>query len=106
MRAGKLDRRITIQAKSVTTSARGEQIETWADVATVWAQARPNRGAERFSTMQNVGTAVMTFHLRYRSDVTVLHRISYDGKLWDILDVREIGRNVVTEIDCTARADD
>lgn len=105
MRAGKLDRRITIQEKSVTTSARGELVETWADVLTVWAQARPNRGSERFGMMQTVGSAVMTFHLRYRADVTVLNRVSYDGKIWDILDVREIGRHVVTEIDCTARAD-
>ena len=105
MRAGKLDRRITIQAKTVSQSSSGEPQETWADVATVWAQARPNRGAERFATIQNVGSAVMTFHIRYRDDLTVLNRISYDGKIWDIIDVRVIGRNVVTEIDCTARAD-
>jgi SPP1 family predicted phage head-tail adaptor len=107
MRAGKLDRRITIQRKSVTESGSGEPIETWADLATVWAQARPLRGDERFATRQLVGTAVMTFHIRYRGDlaITVKDRISYDGKLWDILDVREVGRHVVTEIDTKARAD-
>lgn len=106
MRAGKLDRRITFQEKSVTRSARGEPVETWVDVATVWAQSRPNRGTERFATMQNVGKAVITLALRWRDDVTILNRISFDGKLWDILDVREIGRRVGLEIDCTARADD
>ena len=105
MRAGKLDRKITIQEKSVTTSARGEPIETWTDVATVWAQARPNRGSERFGVMQTLGSAVTTFTMRWRDDVTVLNRVRYDDKIWNILDVREIGRQVGIEIDCTARAD-
>lgn len=107
MRAGKLDRRITIQRASIAASGSGEPVETWADLATVWAQARPVRGEERFATRQLVGTAVMTFYMRYRSDlaITVKDRISYDGKTWDILDVREVGRRVVTEIDAKARAD-
>lgn len=107
MRAGKLDRRLIIQRKSITYSDSGEPIETWATLATVWAQARPNRGDERFSVRQLVGTAVMTFLIRYRSDLalTVEDRLSYDGKTWDIADLRELGRRVGTEIDATARAD-
>lgn len=105
MRAGKLDRRITIRRKTITWSGSGEPIETWADLATVWAQQRPNRGGERFATRQLVGTAVMTFHIRYRAGLTVQDRIVYDGKTWDIADIREIGRKVVHEIDCAARAD-
>lgn len=107
MRAGKRDRRITIQRKTVTVSPSGEPIETWADLVTVWAQARPNRGDERFATQQLVGSAVMTFVMRYRSDLalTVQDRLSYDGKLWDVLDIRELGRRVGLEVDAKARAD-
>lgn len=107
MRAGKLDRRVTIQRKTVTESGSGEPIEAWNDLATVWAQARPNRGDERFSTMQVVGSAVTTFVVRFRADlaVTVLDRLGYDGKTWDILDVRELGRREGWEIDAKARAD-
>lgn len=107
MRAGKLDRRLVIQRKSITYSSSGAPVESWATLATVWAQARPVRGDERFSTRQLVGSAVMTFHIRYRSDLalSVLDRLSYDGKTWDIADIRELGRRVGTEIDATARAD-
>jgi SPP1 family predicted phage head-tail adaptor len=107
MGAGKLDRRLIIQRKSVTESTSGEPIETWSPLATVWAQQRPNRGAERFSARQLVGEAVMTFQMRYRADLalTVQDRIEYEGKLWDIKDIREIGRRVLHEIDATARAD-
>jgi SPP1 family predicted phage head-tail adaptor len=105
MRAGKLDRRITIQRATTAANARNEQIETWSDLATVWAQQRPNRGQERFAAQEVAGQSVMTFHIRYRRDLTVKDRISYQGKVWDILDVREVGRNVVTEIDVVARAE-
>jgi SPP1 family predicted phage head-tail adaptor len=105
MRAGKLDRRVTIRRATVTYDAFNEPVQAWADVATVWAQQRPNRGGERFTAQEIAGAAVITFHIRHRSDVTVADRIQHDGREWDIRDVREIGRRVVTEIDCTARAE-
>ena len=106
MRAGKLDRRITIQRVTVATpNGFNEPIETWGDVVTVWAQQRPNRGAERFSSQEINGQAVMTFHIRYRADLTVKHRIVYGGRIWNIVDVREVGRRVVTEFDAVARGE-
>jgi SPP1 family predicted phage head-tail adaptor len=106
MRAGKLDRRLTLQRQVlVETPPFNERVPTWVDVAEVWAQQRPNRGAERFSAQEINGEAVMTFHIRYRTDVTVKDRIAFEGRLWNILDVREIGRRVVTEIDAVARAE-
>lgn len=107
MRSGKLDRRLLIFRKTVTESGSGEPIETWSPIAEVWAQQMPNRGAERFTATQLVGAAVMTFHIRYRADLalTVQDRLEYEGRVWDIQDIRELGRRVVTEIDATARAD-
>ncbi len=106
MRAGKLDRRLRI-LRQIETGRDGlnQPIIEWGPVARVWAQARPNRGAERFEAQQVTGTAMMTFHIRYRADLTVKDRIDYDGKVWDINDVRELGRGVVSEFDCVARAD-
>lgn len=105
MRAGKLDRQIVIQRKSVTYATDGSPINSWSTLATVWAQQRPNRGDERFAVRGLVGKAVITFQMRYRADLALTNqdRIVYDGKTWDIADVREIGRHVVTEIDATAQ---
>ncbi|WP_226578884.1 phage head closure protein [Acuticoccus sediminis] len=106
MRAGKLDRRVTLERLTDGgTDAFNVAIEEWAEVATVWAQARPNRGAERFTAAEVNGSAVMSFQIRYRSDVTVKDRLVYEGRVWNIVDVREVGRRVVTEIDATARAE-
>ncbi len=105
MRAGKLDRRITIQRATAASNDRNEPIQTWSDLVTVWAQQRPNRGQERFTAQEIAGQSVMTFHIRYREGLSVKDRISYQDKIWDILDIREVGRNVVLEIDVVARAE-
>jgi SPP1 family predicted phage head-tail adaptor len=104
MRAGKLDRRITIQRATKAPNGFNEPVETWGDLATIWAQQRPNRGAERSSAQEINGQAVMTFHIRHRADLRVTDRVVYEGRIWNVLDVREVGRRVVTEIDVVAEA--
>lgn len=108
MRAGKLDRQLTIRRYSKNgTDEFNKPVFDWLDVETVWAQQRPNRGSERFSAGQIAGTAVMTFHIRYRSDITVQDRLVYEGREYEIIaPPRELGRRVVSEIDAVARADD
>ncbi|WP_315920434.1 phage head closure protein [Mesorhizobium sp. SP-1A] len=108
MRAGKLDRRLTIRRLTETgRNEYNEPIVDWADIATIWAQQRPERGSERFAAAQVNGTSVMTFRIRYRADVSVTDRLLYEGREYEIVaPPREIGRRVVTEIDAIARNDD
>ena len=81
MRAGKLDRRLTIRRfTEIGRTPLNEPIHDWVDVAAVWAQQRPQRGSERFAAAQINGTAVMTFHIRYRADVSVQTRLVYEGR--------------------------
>lgn len=105
MRAGDLDRTIELQSVSTVQNSFGEPVETWATFATVAAKVSPQRGDERFTAQQIVGKAVVTFKLRYRTDVTVLNRIRYVGRDYDIHDVRELGRREGLEIDASARAE-
>lgn len=108
MRAGKLDRRVTIQRWTETgRNDLNEPIMAWAVIATVWAQQRPDRGSERFAAAQVSGAAVMTFHIRYRADLTDQDRLVYEGKTYQIVaPSRELGRRSGTEIDAVAKADD
>ena len=107
MRAGKLDRRVTIRRLTETgRTPLNEPILSWTDVATVWGQQRPNRGSERFEAGQVSGAAVLTFHIRYRADLSVKDRLVYEGREYEIIaPPRELGRRVVSEIDAVARAD-
>ncbi len=105
MRVGLLDRRLTIQQKSIAQDGSGQAIETWTDLITVWGQIRPDRGSERFMARQIIGKAVMTFIVRFRTGITVLNRILFNDQIYDIHDVRIIGRKRMLEIDATARSE-
>jgi SPP1 family predicted phage head-tail adaptor len=108
MSAGKLDRRITIQRKSVTQSASGEPVETWGNLATRWAQVLPLRGDERFSNPQLAAKGFLTFRIRWGdlvADVGPLDRILYAGRTYDITAARDVGRNAWREFDATVNED-
>jgi SPP1 family predicted phage head-tail adaptor len=105
MRAGRLDRRITIQGQSIAHSDSGQEEITWSDVATVWAEKREDRGDERFATRQIVGHGVTVFRIRWSAAVAAVtseHRIVFDGRAFNITAVREIGRREGIEIDAYA----
>ena len=107
MRAGELNKSIVIQARTDTQDSFGQPIPSWAKIhtdATLPARVMPNRGNERFTAQQVYGESVVTFRIRWRSDVSVENRIVYDGKNWDIRDVREVGRREGLEIDASVRA--
>lgn len=103
MRAGSLDRRVTIQARTLTSDAQGQQIETWSDVATVWGRRLDLRGREFIAAETKQGEATCTFEVRYRSDVTVLNRLVCEGRTYDIVHVAEIGRRQALQIVASAK---
>ena len=108
MKAGRLDRRIRIERKAVTYSPSGAPLEAWSTLATRWAEARPLDGTERFSEPQLLAQGFTTFRIRWSSsvsDVDPLDRAIFDGRVYDIMAVREIGRREGLEIDAVYRAD-
>lgn len=103
MRAGRRDRLIEIQASYVVRDDAGEQIVVWATTASEWAEKVENHGAERFAAQQLAGAAVRSFRFLWNDatkTITVLDRIMYEGRPFDILDVREIGYHEGIEVDC------
>ncbi len=88
---GRLDRRITIQQNTPTVvpGGTGEEIESWGDLATVWAGVVPVGGSETFQAKQVGAEAVAKFRIRYRGDVLRAMRVVYDSDNYDIQDVAE-----------------
>lgn len=106
MRAGKLDRRVTLRRKTETQDAMGQPIESWADIATVWAKWVPAKGAERWTAQQVVDTAAGHFEIRYLSDITPLDEVEYNGDQYDIIgQPEEIGRRIGWKIYVSRRVE-
>ena len=107
--AGNLDRRVTLRRLVETASGSGAVIYTPEDVATVWAQKVPERGSEGFREQQVQGWAVVIWRLRYSLDVmdpTVKWQLVEGVRVYDVLEVRELGRREGWELVTRARAED
>ncbi len=90
---GKLDRRITIQ-ESVrgVGAAYGEPTQTWTDWATVWANVYSGAGRELEAARQITAEIDTQFQIRYVAGLKPTMRISYEGRIYDIYRIEEVGR--------------
>lgn len=102
MRTGRLDRRVTLQRKSVELDEYGEEIATWSDLATVFAEARQQGGREYLAAAQLQAETRVVFYVHHFPGLTPLDRVLYAGKLHNIEEVREIGRREGTELHTVA----
>lgn len=122
MRAGRLDRRVTIQRKVVTQSSSGQPVESWVTLAARrWASHSPLTGDERFTDPQYAGKQQVEWGIRWSADVadlSPLDRIVYPAlaagspppipdhaSVFDVVAVHEIGRREGLRVVTVRRAD-
>ena len=87
MRSGRLNRRITIQELSISKNQYSEDIESWVDVATIWAHIEPLRGREYWQAKQVVGEVTGRITIRYLAGIDEKMRVIYGNKTYNILAV-------------------
>lgn len=102
MFAGRLRYRWTIQRKSVTRSATGDEIVTWPNVAEVWAEEKDRSGNEVLRGTVAIAQKITTLSIRWRSGITPAMRMTRDGRVLDIEQVlNPDGRKRELELLCT-----
>jgi len=108
MRAGELDRRITLERVTTTWDEFNAPVEKWSTIATVWASKKDVRDGERMRA-DAVSSEISTrFRIRYSAaveDLTPKDRVTYSGRVYDIFSVKEIGSREGIEITASARND-
>jgi SPP1 family predicted phage head-tail adaptor len=93
MRAGQLDRRITLRGKSTTKNSFGEDVVTWSDIATVWARWIPKNGTERWASQMIIDSADGGFEIRHRTDLDALDEVVFESNAYRVIgQPTEIGR--------------
>ncbi|MAA98671.1 MAG: head-tail adaptor protein [Stappia sp.] len=101
MRAGKLDRLITLQGVTHTVDAYGTPVETWADFAPpVRAQVVQSSTDEFLQAYGETDSFAVVFRIRWLAGVTPDLRVSYEGKTLNIREIKEIGRCKGLELRC------
>lgn len=92
MRAGKLDRSISIERKTESVSATGAVVTAWQVIAAVRAELVTQSADEFLTGFGEAENGSVIFRIRYLAGVTTTDRVTYDGKNYDIKEVFEVGR--------------
>ena len=104
MRIGKLDRKITIQFRSISQNDYGEAVSAFSSSASVWAMIETQpRGKEKVNNGIETSQQSVNFLIRYSSDVddvTNGDRVLYNSQYYDIESVQEVGRNLSLRLIC------
>lgn len=106
---GQLDRRVTVEVRSVTRDAAlGAEEETWAADATVWARVRQSSTAAGLSADDAVASYARPTKvvMRWRALTRQDHRLVFDGQVMRIIGTAEIGRRDQIEVSCMEWAHD
>lgn len=88
--AGNLDQYLVIEHETKVNDTGGGYTHTWAEFAAVWGNAKSVRSDEiRSAGNRDVRTVIFTFYRR--SDLTADMRIVWEGRHFEIEDIRDNG---------------
>jgi SPP1 family predicted phage head-tail adaptor len=108
MQSGPLDRRIVIERAALTSNAFGEGVPTWGALAEVWAHKQDVSDKERQQSAEVAAEITTRFKIRWSPDVATVNpkdRVVFDGRVYNLSAVKEIGRREGLELSATARVD-
>lgn len=84
VRAGDYRHQITVQQRSTTQDAAGEQLDAWTTFITRRAAIQRTPGREAFAAAQDNGRVPTVFEMRYVDGVTNAMRVVFDSRVFDI----------------------
>jgi SPP1 family predicted phage head-tail adaptor len=85
-----LNRRVTVERYTTISGGWGDEY-LWSDLRTVWGGVKYDAADEEFAAGQAYARRVVTFTLRFTSDLTALDRLRCEGVTYEIKGIKEIG---------------
>jgi SPP1 family predicted phage head-tail adaptor len=108
MQAGAMDRRVRLERATTTDTGLETAVASWSTLATVWAEKLEISDGERSRQVGAEASATTRFRVRYSATVASLNakdRAVCEGRTYDIVGVKELGRREGLEITAMRRAD-
>ncbi|WP_126978523.1 head-tail adaptor protein [Frigidibacter oleivorans] len=100
MRAGALDRTLTIERATFAVDAAGTPVATWAAIATVRAQKLQSSTEEFMRSFGEAAETVAIFRIRWLGGISVTDRVTCDGIVYDLKEAKELGRREGLDLRC------
>lgn len=95
-RAGALTKRIQIFRRTLATDATTKQPkETFALLATVWADRTAETASEIYATSAVRAVTIDRWGIRKRTDITPLDQVRYGGKVYQITGIEDRDRDMM-----------
>ena len=82
--SGKYNRRVTIRRRSVGQDASGQPIQSWENVATLWASVLTQTGRESIKSDRPVSEVMASIRIRWRTDIVADMQAMLGTSIYDI----------------------
>lgn len=103
MRAVRFNHVITLYGKTSTTNSAGAVSSTLVAVADLRAHIVDASLVEAFAAFGSETTTPTTFRIRWHPGITLDHIIGHQGREFDIVEIRPIGRRYGYDLKCRER---
>lgn len=105
MSAAQFRSRITLQQLSGGQDAVGQPVQTWVDVATVWADVRHLVGLEAIKAGADVSVVRASIRIRYKTGLTAGMRVVQGATVYDVQAVmQDVSGKRYTDLVCATGA--
>ena len=96
---GNMRHRIEVQSQTATSDGAGGWVRVWQTDLSAWASIQPLNGYEKFQASQMETDITHKIMTRYQSGITTKHRIKFDDRYFNIVEVLNIDqRNAMLKI--------
>lgn len=102
MKAGKLIHLIEVQQVTTTFSEAGTPAHVWSHLMSTRAERVAQETSEFIRGYGASDETVAVFRTRYLDGITTAHRIAFDGQVFNIKEVMQLGRRQGLELRCVA----
>ncbi len=75
---------VELQSATITKSATGAEVKSWATYATVYGSTRTLRGNSYYAAQQTANETDIELYIWYRTDVLAKHRVLIGGLPYEI----------------------
>lgn len=100
---GKLDQLVTIERlDGVTKNEHHNPVPAWTEFVTLWAEVLQAAADESTTDFGEAQTDTLTFRTRYFAGITTADRLVFDGRVFNLKNITEIGRRDALELRAVA----
>lgn len=101
---GNLDRLVTIERFTETKNEHHTPVSAWTEFVTLWAEVLQHVADEGEAGMGEAQTDTLMFRTRYFAGVTTADRLVFEGRVFNLKGITEIGRRDALELRAVATA--